>query len=76
MNPVGLGQQLTEAGATGGLSAPMQIALFLGGMAFLTSALVTLTAFTRIVIVLSFIRRALATQEIPPPRCCWGCRCF
>jgi flagellar biosynthesis protein FliP len=66
MNPLGLSQQLTEAGATGGLSAPMQIALFLGGMAFLTSALVTLTAFTRIVIVLSFIRRALSTQEIPP----------
>jgi flagellar biosynthesis protein FliP len=66
MNPVGLSQQLTEAGGVGGLSAPMQIALFLGGMAFLTSALVTLTAFTRIVIVLSFIRRALSTQEIPP----------
>jgi flagellar biosynthesis protein FliP len=66
MNPLGLSQQLTEAGGTGGLSAPMQIALFLGGMAFLTSALVTLTAFTRIVIVLSFIRRALSTQEIPP----------
>ena len=66
MNPLGLSQQLTEAGGPGGLSAPMQIALFLGGMAFLTSALVTLTAFTRIVIVLSFIRRALSTQEIPP----------
>ena len=66
MNPLGMGQQLTEAGGSGGLSAPIQIALFLGGMAFLTSALVTLTAFTRIVIVLSFVRRALSTQEIPP----------
>jgi flagellar biosynthesis protein FliP len=28
--------------------------------------LVTLTSFTRIVIVLSFVRRALTTQEIPP----------
>ncbi|MBX3444716.1 MAG: flagellar type III secretion system pore protein FliP [Planctomyces sp.] len=48
------------------LAAPLQIALFLSALAFLSSALVTLTAFTRIVIVLSFARRALSTQEIPP----------
>lgn len=48
------------------LSPQLKVALFLGGMAFLSSALVTLTAFTRIVIVLSFVRRALSTQEIPP----------
>ena len=35
-------------------------------MVLLAGALVSLTAFTRIVIVLSFVRRALATQEIPP----------
>lgn len=56
------------AGTTGfdELAGPIQIALFLGGMVFLAAALVSLTAFTRIVIVLSFVRRALATQEIPP----------
>ncbi len=48
------------------LAAPMQLAMFLGGMVLLAGALVSLTAFTRIVIVLSFVRRALATQEIPP----------
>ena len=48
------------------LAAPLQLALFLGGMVLLAGALVSLTAFTRIVIVLSFVRRALATQEIPP----------
>jgi flagellar biosynthesis protein FliP len=32
----------------------------------LSTALVSVTAFTRIVIVLSFVRRALSTQEIPP----------
>lgn len=48
------------------LAGPLQLALFLGGMVFLAAALVSLTAFTRIVIVLSFVRRALATQEIPP----------
>jgi len=66
MNPVGMTERIVEAGGQGGLAAPLQVALFLGGMALLSSALVTLTAFTRIVIVLSFVRRALATQEIPP----------
>jgi flagellar biosynthetic protein FliP len=66
MTPIGLTEQIVEAGGQGALAAPLQVAIFLGGMAFLTSALVTLTAFTRIVIVLSFVRRALATQEIPP----------
>ncbi len=49
-----------------GVSTPVQIALFLGGMAFISAALVTLTAFTRIIIVLSFVRRALSTDGIPP----------
>ena len=53
-------------GGFGDLSAPIQIALFLGVLSFATAALVSVTAFTRIIIVLSFIRRALATQEIPP----------
>lgn len=48
------------------LAPPIQVALFLGALSFLTSMLVSVTAFTRIVIVLSFVRRALATQEIPP----------
>lgn len=48
------------------LSPQIRVAIFLGALAFLSSALVTMTAFTRIVIVLSFIRRALSTQEIPP----------
>ncbi len=42
------------------------MALMLGAMAFLSAALVSVTAFTRIVIVLSFVKRSLTTQEIPP----------
>jgi flagellar biosynthetic protein FliP len=42
------------------------MALFLGALAFASAALVSLTSFTRIVIVLSFVRRAMTTQEIPP----------
>lgn len=65
-----IAQQTAElSGATdafGDLAPPLQIALFLGALSFLTAMLVSVTAFTRIVIVLSFVRRALATQEIPP----------
>ena len=58
--------QVAGSGIFDDLAPPLQIALFLGAFALLTTALVTLTAFTRIVIVLSFVRRALTTQEIPP----------
>ena len=59
-------QRVIESEGVQELSPQLKVALFLGGMAFISSALVTMTAFTRIVIVLSFVRRALATQEIPP----------
>jgi flagellar biosynthetic protein FliP len=62
--------------AFGGLAPPIQIALFLGAMSFATAALVSLTAFTRIVIVLSFVRRALSTQEIPPNQVLLGLSIF
>jgi flagellar biosynthetic protein FliP len=57
---------LTESGVFQNLSPPLQTALFLGAMALIPAALVSLTAFTRIAIVLGFVRRAVTTQEIPP----------
>ncbi len=48
------------------LTPPLQVAVLLGALSFATAALVSVTAFTRIIIVLSFVRRALSTQEIPP----------
>ena len=46
----------TESSLFDGLAPPLQIALFMGALAFLTSILVSVTSFTRIVIVLSFVR--------------------
>ena len=48
------------------LAPPLQIAFFLGSLVLLTAVLVSVSSFTRIIIVLSFVRRALTTQEIPP----------
>ncbi len=48
------------------LSPPVQIALLLGSLAFVPAALMTLTCYTRVIIVLSFVRQGLATQQTPP----------
>lgn len=67
--PNDLAQIANQVAATGvfeNLAPPIQLALFLGSLAFLSTAIVSLTSFTRVVIVLSFVRRALSTQEIPP----------
>jgi flagellar biosynthetic protein FliP len=47
-------------------SAPVKLAVVFAGLALLPSLLVMMTSFTRIVIVLGFVRRALTTQSIPP----------
>jgi flagellar biosynthetic protein FliP len=47
-------------------STPVKLAIIFTGLAILPSLLVMMTSFTRIVIVLSFVRRALTTQTIPP----------
>lgn len=63
---VQLAERIGQDSGFENLAPPLQIALFLGAMVFLSSALVCLTAFTRIVIVMSMVRRALSTNEIPP----------
>lgn len=47
-------------------SSPIKMAIVFAALALLPSALVMMTSFTRIVIVLGFIRRALTTQNLPP----------
>ncbi|MFC1781101.1 flagellar type III secretion system pore protein FliP [Planctomycetota bacterium] len=47
-------------------STPVKLVIIFAGLAILPSLLIMMTSFTRIVIVLSFVRRALTTQTIPP----------
>jgi len=60
MNPVGI-----RLDGIGTISAPLQIVLVLTLLSFLPAILITMTAFTRIVIVFHFLRQALGTQEMP-----------
>lgn len=56
----------SESDLFSNLTPPLQIAIVLGALSFATALLVSVTAFTRIIIVLSFVRRAISTTEIPP----------
>ena len=62
MNPNNLTVNVDGIGA---MSAPLQIVLLLTLISFLPAILVTMTSFTRIVIVFHFLRQALGTQEMP-----------
>ena len=57
-----------EAGADEGtpMTSAVEIAVLLTVLSLLPAILITLTSFTRIVIVLSFVRRSLAVNELPP----------
>jgi flagellar biosynthetic protein FliP len=48
------------------LSPPVQTALLLGLTTLIPAVLMTATSFTRVVIVLSFVRQGLATPNLPP----------
>jgi flagellar biosynthetic protein FliP len=57
-------------------AASIQILLLLTVLALAPSILIMMTAFTRIVIVLSFLRNALGTQQMPPNQIIIGLSLF
>ncbi len=48
------------------MATSIEVAVLLTVLSLLPAILITITSFTRIVIVLSFVRRALSTNELPP----------
>ena len=59
---------VTGGGATQDYSVSLQILLILTALTFLPTALMTMTSFTRILIVLAILRQALGLQQTPPTR--------
>jgi flagellar biosynthesis protein FliP len=60
-------EKATSDGASGQeWATPIKLVIIFTGLALLPSVLVMMTSFTRIVIVLSFVRKALGTQTVPP----------
>jgi flagellar biosynthetic protein FliP len=67
---------IVSAAQTVSVSSPLQIMLLLGLLAVLPSLLLVMTGFTRILIVLGFVRNALGTQQIPPNQILVGIALF
>jgi flagellar biosynthetic protein FliP len=57
-------------------SNALQILLLVGGISLIPAILFTVTGFTRILIVLGFIRNALGTQNTPPNQVLVGIALF
>ena len=58
------------------LSQPLKVVLVLTVLAVAPAILMTATSFTRILIVLSFVRRALSVPELPPNQVLIGLSLF
>ena len=57
-------------------TVPVQILLLMAGLVFLPAMLLTMTAFTRIIIVLSLLRQALGLTQTPPNQILIGLALF
>ena len=55
-----------QLSVNGGGSAPVKLFLLFTALSFAGALLVSMTSFTRIVIVLGFLRQALGTPQAPP----------
>ncbi|HEX4998888.1 MAG TPA: flagellar type III secretion system pore protein FliP [Terriglobia bacterium] len=66
-SPLGGNIRLDVKGGGGdqSYSMPIQVLLFLTVMTFIPAVLISLTSFTRIIIVFHFLRQALGTNETP-----------
>jgi len=72
------GIELRIGGDTGksGLTTPLQILVLLTLLSLIPAILVSVTSFTRLVIVAHFLRQALGTQTMPPNQVLVGLSLF
>ena len=74
--PYNIGINLTTNGNQRGLAATLRIVLALTVLGLAPSILILLTSFTRIIVVLHFVRSALTTQTTPPNQVLIGLALF
>ncbi len=67
---------LGKATEPGGISVSLQIIFLLTVLALAPAILIMLTSFARLVVVLSFLRQALGTQQMPPNQVIIGLSLF
>lgn len=69
-------KRITTPQDRGELAAAIEILILMTVLTLAPAILMMTTAFTRIVVVLSFLRRALATQQLPPNQIIVGLSLF
>ncbi len=67
---------LTPNGADGNSSFAVEILLIMTVLSLAPAILIMVTSFTRIVVVMSFLRHALGTQQMPPSQLLIGLALF
>jgi flagellar biosynthetic protein FliP len=67
---------LTEAGKPTEVANVMKIMILLTVLSLAPAILILMTSFTRIVVVLSFLRQAIGTQQMPPNQLVVGLSIF
>jgi flagellar biosynthetic protein FliP len=70
------GVELRIGGGKDGLTTPLQILILLTLLSFIPAILVSVTSFTRLIIVSHFLRQALGTQTMPPNQVLIGLALF
>ncbi|WNR46657.1 flagellar type III secretion system pore protein FliP [Paenibacillus roseipurpureus] len=76
-NPIpGLNVNIGTSTATGGSTNTVTLLLLLTVLSLAPSFLILMTSFTRIVIVLGFVRTSLGTQQMPPNQVLIGLALF
>src|SRR4051812_36550448 len=58
-------EQTIDLGKTASSSKPLEIVVLLTLLSFLPAILISMTCFTRLIVVFHFLRQALGTQEAP-----------
>lgn len=72
----GLSLNLSGTSSPAGVVGTLQIIVLLALLSFAPAILVMMTAFTRVIVILSFVRSALATQSAPPNQVLIGLALF
>ncbi len=72
----GLEVRIGGGDGKGGLTAPLQILVLLTLLSFLPAILISVTSFTRLIIVTHFLRQAIGTQTMPPNQVLIGLSLF
>jgi flagellar biosynthesis protein FliP len=75
-SPLGTFQQLPDLTKRENFSAAMQIIILLTVLSLAPAILIMMSSFTRLIIVLSLLRQALGTQQLPPNQVLIGLSLF